>query len=144
MERIYDLVIIGGGPGGIASAVEAYILGYDKILFIEKGDNHSQTIRHYYKDSKRVDKDWKGQKVELDGRIYFVDGTKETTLDFFDEIIDHHSVELQTHVEVQSIEKKEHFFAEKKNIKEVMYFLILHSIFFLPNHHNVKQQLHFF
>ncbi|MEA2091401.1 MAG: NAD(P)-binding domain-containing protein, partial [Campylobacterota bacterium] len=110
MSHLYNLAIIGAGPAGIATAVEGYMQGIRDIVLLEKDQNHNSTIRKYYKDNKRVDKDWKGQKVELDGRIYFVDGTKETTLDFFDEIIDHHSVELQTHVEVQSIEKKEHFF----------------------------------
>lgn len=105
MEHIYELAIIGAGPAGIATAVEGYLQGIRDIVLLEKDVNHNSTIRKYYKDNKRVDKDWKGQKVELDGRIYFVDGTKETTLDFFDEILAHHSVELQTHVEVQSIKK---------------------------------------
>jgi len=105
MSHIYNLAIIGAGPAGIATAVEGYLHGVRDIVLLEKDQNHNSTIRKYYKDNKRVDKDWKGQKVELDGRIYFVDGTKETTLDFFDEILLHHSVELQTHVEVQSIEK---------------------------------------
>jgi thioredoxin reductase (NADPH) len=107
MSHIYNLAIIGAGPAGIATAVEGYMQGIRDIVLLEKDVNHNSTIRKYYKDNKRVDKDWKGQKVELDGRIYFVDGTKETTLDFFDEILEYHSVELQTHVEVQSIEKKE-------------------------------------
>ncbi len=110
MNHMYNLAIIGAGPAGIATAVESYMQGVRDIVLLEKDVNHNSTIRKYYKDNKRVDKDWKGQKVELDGRIYFVDGTKETTLDFFDEILEHHSVELQTHVEVQSIEKKDGFF----------------------------------
>ncbi len=110
MEHVYNLAIIGAGPAGIATAVEGYLQGIRDIVLLEKDQNHNSTIRKYYKDNKRVDKDWKGQKVELDGRIYFVDGTKETTLDFFDEILAHHSVELQTHVEVQGIEKKEDHF----------------------------------
>jgi len=110
MSHIYELAIVGAGPAGIATAVESYLQGVRDIVLLEKDTNHNSTIRKYYKDNKRVDVDWKGQKVELDGRIYFVDGTKETTLDFFDEILKNHSVELQTHVEVQSIEKKEGFF----------------------------------
>ncbi len=105
MEKIHNLVIIGAGPAGIATAVESYILGIRDIVVLEKDQNHNATIRKYYKDNKRVDKDWKGQKVELDGNIYFMDGTKESTLDFFDEIIAHHSVELRTHTEVQKIVK---------------------------------------
>jgi thioredoxin reductase (NADPH) len=105
MSNMYELAIVGAGPAGIATAVESYLQGIRNIVLLEKDSNHNSTIRKYYKDNKRVDVDWKGQKVELDGRIYFVDGTKETTLDFFDEILEYHSVELRTHVEVSSIKK---------------------------------------
>jgi len=107
MEKKYQLAIIGAGPAGIAAAVESYLLGIRDIIIIEKDENHNATIRRFYKDKKRVDKDWKGQKVELDGNIYFVDGTKESTLDFFDEILKHHSAELKTHTEVQKIVQRE-------------------------------------
>lgn len=110
MSHLHELAIVGAGPAGIATAVESYLQGVRDIILLEKDTNHNSTIRKYYKDNKRVDVDWKGQKVELDGRIYFVDGTKETTLDFFDEILAHHSVKLRTHVEVSSIEKKEGYF----------------------------------
>jgi thioredoxin reductase (NADPH) len=105
METIYNLAIIGAGPAGIAAAVESYLLGMRDIVVLEKGQNHNETIRKYYKDNKRVDKDWQGQKVELDGNIYFIDGTKESTLDFFDEVLQNHSVELRTNTEVQKIVK---------------------------------------
>ena len=104
-EKMYQLAIIGAGPAGIAAAVECYLLGMRDIILIEKDENHNATIRKFYKDKKRVDKDWKGQSVELDGNIRFLDGTKESTLDFFDEILDKHSVELKTHTEVQKIVK---------------------------------------
>lgn len=120
MEKIYNLAIVGAGPAGIATAVESYLLGIRDIVLLEKDIDHNSTIRKYYKDNKRVDVAWKGQEIELDGNIYFIDGTKESTLDFFDEIIAHHSVELQTQVEVQSIVKKEdHFevFMAGKSIK---------------------------
>ena len=107
MQHIHNLAIIGAGPAGIATAVEGYLQGIRDIVLLEKDVNHNSTIRKYYKDNKRVDVDWKGKKVELDGRIFFVDGTKESTLDFFDEILANHSVELITHVEVQSILKRD-------------------------------------
>jgi thioredoxin reductase (NADPH) len=109
-DKIHNLIIVGAGPAGIATAVESYILGIRDILLLEKDQNHNSTIRKYYKDKKRVDKDWKGQKVELDGNIYFVDGTKESTLDFFDDVLKNHSVELITHTEVQKILKKDNYF----------------------------------
>jgi thioredoxin reductase (NADPH) len=110
MGKVHQIAIIGAGPAGIATAVEAYILGIRDIILLEKETNHNATIRKFYKDNKRVDKEWQGQKVELDGNLYFVDGTKESTLDFFDDILDHHSVELQTHTEVQKVVKHDDHF----------------------------------
>jgi len=107
MDQVYNLAIIGAGPAGIAAAVESYLLGMRDIIILEKGQSHNETIRKYYKDNKRVDKDWQGQKVELDGNIYFIDGTKESTLDFFDGVLSKHSVKLQTQVEVQKIVRGE-------------------------------------
>jgi len=110
MEKIYELAIIGAGPAGIATAVESYLQGIRGIVLLEKDINHNSTIRKYYKDNKRVDLEWKGQKVDLYGKIHFVDGTKESTLDLFDELLEHHDIELQTQVEVVSIEKKDDCF----------------------------------
>ncbi len=109
-DKLHNLIIVGAGPAGIATAVESYILGIRDIVLLEKDAAHNATIRKFYKDKKRVDKDWKGQKVELDGNIYFVDGTKESTLDFFDEVLQRHSVELRTHTEVQKIIKQDDHF----------------------------------
>lgn len=110
MHDIYELAIIGAGPAGIGTAIESYTLGMRHIIMLEKEENHNSTIRKFYKDNKRVDKDWKGQKVDLDGTIYFVDGTKETTLDYFDTLLNNESIELKTHCEVQKIVKHEEGF----------------------------------
>lgn len=107
MQHVFEMAIIGAGPAGIATAIESYALGMRDIVLLEKDENHNATIRKFYKDNKRVDKDWKGQKVELDGTIYFMDGTKESTLDFFDQLLDNEMMELRTHTEVQKILKIE-------------------------------------
>ena len=110
MNKLYNIAIIGGGPGGIASVVESLILGIKDVILLEKSEGHSTTIRKFYKDKKRVDKDYKGQKIELNGNIYFCDGTKESTLDFFDKVIQENGVEAHFQTEVESVEKEgEHF-----------------------------------
>ena len=106
MKELYNIAIIGGGPGGIASAVESLMLGINDVILFEKGDGHSTTIRKFYKDNKRVDKDYKGQKVELNGNIYFCDGTKESTLDLFDKIIQENGVDVRFQTEVESVNKE--------------------------------------
>lgn len=107
MQTIYDIAIIGGGPGGIGSAVEAAVHGVENILLIDKADNHSSTIRKFYKANKRVDKDWKGQVVDIEGNIPFMDGTKETTLDFFDQLLDYEKIDTSFNTEVENIVKDE-------------------------------------
>jgi len=107
MVEAYNLIIVGGGPGGIASAVEASIFGVEKILLIEKSDNHSQTIRQYYKDAKRVDRNWQGQSIELEGNVTFFDGTKESTLEHFDTILDHEQIDTIFECEVDRVIKEE-------------------------------------
>ena len=111
MQDIYDLVIIGGGPGGIGSAIEAKILGLKKILLIEKSDNHSHTIRKFYKDKKRVDKDWQGQEVVLEGNVEFMDGTKESTLNYFDKLLDDELIDSKFNCEVTKVEKEDGIFS---------------------------------
>ncbi|MBD3789851.1 MAG: NAD(P)-binding domain-containing protein [Campylobacterales bacterium] len=110
METLYDLIIVGGGPGGIGAAVEAKMLGLSKILMIEKSENHSHTIRKFYKDNKRVDKDWQGQAVELEGNIAFIDGTKESTLDYFDSLLDDELIDTRFNCTVDKVEKIEDIF----------------------------------
>jgi len=101
----YDIAIIGGGPGGIATALEAAVHGIKNIILIDKADNHSSTIRKFYKENKRVDKDWKGKSVEIEGNIPFMDGTKESTLDFFDKLLDYDKIDTLFNTEVESIVK---------------------------------------
>lgn len=104
-DKIYNIAIVGGGPGGIASAVESVILKIDNIILLEKGENHSTTIRKFYKDNKRVDKDYKGVKVDLNGNIYFMDGTKESTLDLFDEILSKNNIDARFKTEIDDIKQ---------------------------------------
>ncbi len=107
MQTIYDIAIIGGGPGGIGTAIEAAVHGIENILLIDKANNHSSTIRKFYKDNKRVDKDWKGQTIDIEGNIPFMDGTKETTLDFFDQLLDEEKIDTAFNTEVESIIRNE-------------------------------------
>jgi len=110
MHTFYDLIIVGGGPGGIGAVVEAKELGLEKVLLIEKTENHSHTIRKFYKDKKRVDKDWQGQAVELEGNIGFEDGTKESTLNYFDKLLDDELIDSKFNCEVQKVTKQEDVF----------------------------------
>jgi cation diffusion facilitator CzcD-associated flavoprotein CzcO len=51
---MFDLIIIGAGPGGIALAAEASASGINQsqILVLEKGITHNSAIRQLYPDQK--------------------------------------------------------------------------------------------
>ncbi|HOI83233.1 MAG TPA: NAD(P)-binding domain-containing protein, partial [Campylobacterales bacterium] len=108
--KIYDIAIIGAGPAGIAAAVESCAMGIKNIILIEKAGNHSATIRNFYKDGKRVDKEWMGQKLENSGTIDFLDGTKESTLDFFDELLIKNDIETVFGEEAERVVKNKEIF----------------------------------
>lgn len=105
MNETYDIAIIGGGAGGISCAVESVALGVKKVIMFEKGESFLSTIRQFYKDGKRVDKDYKGQQVNLKGHIPLKDGNKENTLEFFDTIIKDYNLDIHYKTDIESIQK---------------------------------------
>ena len=107
MNRVYDLVIIGAGPGGISAAIEAKIAGVEKILILEKAEAHNETIRKFYKRGKRVDADWQGIKAEFHGNVSFEEGSKESYLEQFDDLIAKYDLQIVYNHHVYAIEKKE-------------------------------------
>ncbi len=96
-DKLYDLAIIGAGPGGIAAGIEAQIAGIKKKIILEKAENHNDVIRKFYKQGKRVDKDWQGKKFEFIGNVTFQEGTKESYLQEMDELVKKYNLEDKTY-----------------------------------------------
>ena len=107
---LHDIAIIGAGPGGISTAIEAKILGFEHILLFEKESETSNTIRKFYKNGKRVDKDYKGQVVDLKGSIGFSDSTKEETLNLFDDLLKKHNISPIFSTAIEKVTQKDGFF----------------------------------
>ncbi|GAD19731.1 cbb3-type cytochrome oxidase assembly protein CcoS [Helicobacter fennelliae] len=106
MKHIYDVAIIGAGPGGIGACVEAKVGGIDNIILFEKTAQHNATLRKFYKDGKRVDRDYKGTRVELEGTIEFQDSNKELTLELFENLLTEHKIDVAYESDVESIKKE--------------------------------------
>lgn len=119
MENIYDIAIIGAGPGGIAASIEANKAGIAKVVLFEKSNEHSSTIRKFYKDGKRVDKDYKGQIVDLRGSIPFKDTDKEGYLAMFDELLKENNIEPKYSTDIEKVVKKDGYFEISSTNNEV-------------------------
>jgi len=107
MSKVFDLVVIGAGPGGISAAVEAGIAGVDnnKIVILEKSDAHNETVRKFYKHGKRVDVDWNGIKAEFHGHLSFEQGSKEEYIKQFDDIIEKYNLRVVYNHHVYAVKK---------------------------------------
>ncbi len=105
MSGIYDLIVIGAGPAGVSAMIECAEKGLEKVLLLEKTKEHSSTIRQYYKEHKRVDKDWMGQKCEIVGSMPFEDTTKEGYLELVDKMFVSYNIPVEFGVEVEKIDE---------------------------------------
>lgn len=106
MDKIYNLAIIGCGPAGISAALESAKFGISDVVLLEKAEVNFTTIRKFYKDGKRVDKDYKNQVVDFKGNISFDDGiTKDDLLAYFDKIIEDNKIDLRFKNDVDNIKK---------------------------------------
>lgn len=104
-SKIFDTVIVGAGVSGISCAVELKIKNIDNIAVVEKSDNFFNTIRTFYKDGKRVDKNWRNQIIELLGSIDFDGGLKEEILDYFQNLLKKHNINPLYNSEAEKIIK---------------------------------------
>lgn len=102
--KIFDMVVIGAGPAGIAAGVEAKIKNKE-VIVLEKADTICQTLVKFYKEGKRVDKAYKGCDSTNYGYINFEDGTRESTIEIFQNAIKEHNLEVKLSSEVESVKK---------------------------------------
>jgi len=91
-EKIVDIAIIGAGPGGMASAIEAKLAGIENIIVIDKASTHNDMIHKFYKKGKRVDRDWMGVKFEFEGNVSFDECSKEDYIEQMDKLLDSHGI----------------------------------------------------
>lgn len=104
---LLDLLIVGAGPAGIATAVEARRAGIQRVLILEKGPSHSFSIEKLYTPGKRVDKIYLGQTVDCEGSVCIVDGTRESVLETLAGFIREYQLEIHSDTEVSQITQME-------------------------------------
>ncbi len=106
---MYDLVVIGAGPAGIALAAEARAVGHDpaKVLILEKGTAHNWAIRQYYPAHKKTTANYKGHVAQCEGLLCITDMSKDETIAFFDQVIASYDINIRYAVEAYAVERHE-------------------------------------
>lgn len=106
---LYDIIIIGAGPAGISMAVEAKHAGVpvDKILILEKAEEHSFTIKKFYPDSKLVTANYKGMEAKCLGVMCISDSSKEETISYLDKAIIENNLKVNYNETVFKTNKNE-------------------------------------
>lgn len=134
-----DIIIIGAGPAGISMAVEAINAGIstDKILILEKAEEHSFTIKKYYPDNKLVTANFKGFAATCTGVMCLADSSKQDTISYLDKSIEDHKLNVHYKESVYKIhqEKNEQKFViyTDKNFYESKLVVIAVGILGKPN-----------
>jgi thioredoxin reductase (NADPH) len=102
---MYDLIIIGAGPGGIALAAEAQASGINpfETLVLEKAATHNWAIRQLYPEQKLTTANYKGFQARCEGLLCIGDMSKSETIEYFDRIIEDYKLNLQYGAEVYAM-----------------------------------------
>lgn len=121
------LAIIGAGPAGIASAVEAKTHGIKKVAIFEKSGNFCATLRRLYPPHKRVDRNYKGMRMDSEGVCNFDTETKEDFLKRMKTYIEDYSIKIFYHTEINGLEKQNKHYILKAGTYPVAkaYFVII-------------------
>ncbi len=117
----FDFLIVGAGPAGIAAALEVKKAGVSRLLLLEKGPSHSQMIRTYYKEAKRVDARYAGFEAICFGQLCLRDGDRESYLNFMDQVIRENELPVRYNSEIWSVKKTgEEFSIEIAGSEEIL------------------------
>ena len=98
------IVVIGAGPAGIATAVEAKVAGIDDVVVLEKKGHICDTIVSLYHEGKRVDPVYRKMKVEPLGVLSFDTETREEFLERMKKVVEEYELDIRFWNEAQKVE----------------------------------------
>jgi thioredoxin reductase (NADPH) len=100
-----DIIVIGAGPAGIGVGVEASREGIDRVVILEKADHPCDTVVSLYREGKRVDAVYRKVSLAPLGALSFETKTRESFLDWMDEVIDTCGLDIRYGHEVAEVRK---------------------------------------
>jgi thioredoxin reductase (NADPH) len=103
----FPIVIIGAGPAGIATAIEAINRGYksEDIVIIERFGEIAYMISSKYPDEKPILANYKGRMAACLGDMCITDMTKKEFFDYLNEVIAKYKLKIEFHQQVTQITK---------------------------------------
>src|SRR5262245_60888102 len=106
-RRVYQVLIVGAGPGGIALAAEAGAVGIDRdqVLILEKAHTHNWAIRQLYPEQKITTANYKGFEAKCAGLLCLSDMTKTQTIEYFDKVINDYDIHIKYDAEVYGMDQ---------------------------------------
>ncbi|MCS7149676.1 MAG: NAD(P)-binding domain-containing protein [Caldimicrobium sp.] len=104
MRRV-KIAVIGAGPAGIASGVEAKLHGIEPVVILEKAPHLCDTIERLYRPNKRVDAIYRGVEVEAIGNCRFETESREAFLERMKKWVEEYNLEVELNSEVNYIKR---------------------------------------
>jgi len=106
MEKV-KITVIGAGPAGIATAIEAKANNIEPVVVLEKGESVCNTIVKFYKPGKRVDAYYRKKDIKPIGICSFETETKEEFLQRIEKWIKEWNLDIKLKSEVTNIKKND-------------------------------------
>ena len=134
MERA-KLLIVGAGPSGIATSVEAQVVGIRNVIVLEKTDHICDTVVRFYPKAKRVDPVFKKTREVPSGTLSFDVETKEEFLARMNKVVADYALDIRFKNSVRKIIKKDDYFeiqTANNNLFEAQVCIIAIGIFGAP------------
>ncbi len=104
------IVVVGAGPAGLATAVEAQEAGISPVVILEKKGAACDTIVSLYHEGKRVDPVFKKMKIDPIGKLSFDTETREEFLERMKKVIEDYKLDIRYWNEAQKIIEKDGMF----------------------------------
>lgn len=103
----FPIVIIGAGPAGIATAVEAINRGFksDEIIILERSGEIAHMISTKYPNEKAVLTNYKGQMAQCIGDMCITDMSKKEFFDYLHSVVAKFNLKINFHNQVKKIVK---------------------------------------